>query len=57
MAKPVIYYFPVKAMGESARLLLAYGGEDFVDHRVTFDDWPALKPCKLLNFSIIVSHF
>ncbi|XP_072944941.1 uncharacterized protein [Epargyreus clarus] len=44
MPKYVFYYFPVKALGESVRLLLAYGGEDFEDNRVTPDKWPEFKP-------------
>nr|AAC34097.1 glutathione transferase [Platynota idaeusalis] len=44
MSKPVFHYFPIKALGEPSRLLLAYGGEDFEDKRVTFEDWPAYKP-------------
>ncbi|XP_063537009.1 glutathione S-transferase 2-like [Cydia strobilella] len=38
------YYFPVKALGESIRMLLAYGGEDWKDNRVTPEDWPNFKP-------------
>ncbi|XP_047521484.1 glutathione S-transferase 2-like [Pieris napi] len=38
------YYFPVKALGESVRLLLAYGGQDFEDKRISEEDWPAFKP-------------
>ncbi|XP_046969313.1 glutathione S-transferase 2-like [Vanessa cardui] len=44
MPKYVFHYFPVKALGESARLLLAYGGQEFEDNRVTMEDWPAFKP-------------
>ncbi|XP_075980036.1 glutathione S-transferase 2-like [Anticarsia gemmatalis] len=43
MSKVVFYYFNVKALGEGARLLLSYGGEEFVDHRVDLDEWPKLK--------------
>ncbi|XP_050549799.1 glutathione S-transferase 2-like isoform X1 [Spodoptera frugiperda] len=44
MPKYVFHYFPIKALGESVRLLLAYGGEGFEDHRIDFEDWPAFKP-------------
>nr|AIZ46905.1 glutathione S-transferase sigma 5 [Cnaphalocrocis medinalis] len=44
MPKVVFSYFPVKALGESGRLLLAYGGQDFEDNRVTPDKWPEYKP-------------
>ncbi|KAJ8712543.1 hypothetical protein PYW07_005385 [Mythimna separata] len=49
MPKVVFYYFPVKALGESARLLLAYGGEEFEDRRVSSEDWPAFKPKTLFG--------
>ncbi|CAH0725476.1 unnamed protein product, partial [Brenthis ino] len=39
-----IYYFDCKALGEGARLLLAYGQEGFEDIRVTEKEWPSLKP-------------
>ncbi|XP_050347838.1 glutathione S-transferase 2-like isoform X2 [Nymphalis io] len=38
-----VYYFQLKAVGESIRLLLAYGDQDFEDCRVAKEDWPALK--------------
>ncbi|CAH2044175.1 unnamed protein product, partial [Iphiclides podalirius] len=44
MEKTVFYYFNLKALGEGVRLLLAYGGEEFEDHRVSQEDWPELKP-------------
>ncbi|CAH1639317.1 unnamed protein product [Spodoptera littoralis] len=44
MPKYVFHYFPIKALGESVRLLLAYGGEGFEDHRIDLDDWPKFKP-------------
>nr|QLI62212.1 glutathione S-transferase 16 [Streltzoviella insularis] len=44
MPKVVFYYFPVKALGESARLLLAYGGEEFEDKRLSPEEWKEFKP-------------
>lgn len=41
-----VTYFQVKGLGEQVRLLLAYGGEDFKDTRLTRDEWPAFKPSK-----------
>lgn len=38
------YYFPVKALGESQRLLLAYGGQEFEDNRISSENWPEFKP-------------
>ncbi|CAG9564479.1 unnamed protein product [Danaus chrysippus] len=39
----VLYYFPVKALGEAIRLLLAYGGQEFKDERVPMEKWPSVK--------------
>ncbi|XP_046969518.1 glutathione S-transferase 2-like [Vanessa cardui] len=44
MAKYEVYYFHLKALGEGIRLLLAYGGQEFEDHRVTTEEWKTLKP-------------
>uniref|UniRef100_A0A0K8TV03 glutathione transferase n=1 Tax=Epiphyas postvittana TaxID=65032 RepID=A0A0K8TV03_EPIPO len=44
MPNIAFHYFPIKALGEPSRLLLAYGGEGFEDKRVTPEDWPAYKP-------------
>ncbi|XP_058796255.1 glutathione S-transferase-like [Phymastichus coffea] len=37
-------YFNAKALGESIRMLFHYGGVEFVDDRVNFEDWPKIKP-------------
>ncbi|CAH2093200.1 unnamed protein product [Euphydryas editha] len=44
MPKVIFHYFNGKGMGEGARLLLAYGRQEFEDHRVPFEEWSALKP-------------
>ena len=44
MPEVVFYYFPVEALGESIRLLLAYGGQEFDDRRIPQSEWPAFKP-------------
>ncbi|XP_049876434.1 glutathione S-transferase 2-like [Pectinophora gossypiella] len=44
MPKVVFSYFPVKALGEGPRLLLAYGGQDFEDKRIPSEQWPEYKP-------------
>ncbi|XP_076656882.1 glutathione S-transferase-like [Halictus rubicundus] len=36
-------YFPITALGEPIRLLLSYGGAEFEDHRVTYEDWLQIK--------------
>lgn len=43
MPKVVLHYFNVTGLGESIRLLLAYGGQEFEDHRVNHEEWPKLK--------------
>merc|ERR1711971_454022 len=37
-------YFNGRGRGETARLILAYGGMDYEDRRVSFEDMPSLKP-------------
>ncbi|CAH2246216.1 jg3689 [Pararge aegeria aegeria] len=44
MPNVVFYYFPVKALGEAVRMLLAYGGQEFEDNRVPMEKWPEFKP-------------
>lgn len=50
MVKYTFSYFPIKALGEGPRLLLAYGGEDWKDNRVGHDQWPDFKPSESINF-------
>ena len=48
MAKKIkLTYFDGKGRGELSRLILAHGGAPYEDHRVSFAEWPALKPSKL----------
>lgn len=47
MSKYVYYYSAAKGIGEAPRLLMAYGGQDFEDNRLTMNQWPHLKPSKL----------
>uniref|UniRef100_A0A2A4J0N1 glutathione transferase n=1 Tax=Heliothis virescens TaxID=7102 RepID=A0A2A4J0N1_HELVI len=49
MPKYVLTYFDGKGVAESSRLLMAYGGEEFEDIRVSFKDWPELKPKTLFG--------
>ncbi|XP_074037126.1 glutathione S-transferase [Leptinotarsa decemlineata] len=55
-------YFNVTALGEPIRFLLSYGGLDFEDVRVEFEQWPALKPTMpfgqmpVLEFNGKVAH-
>ncbi|KAJ8715263.1 hypothetical protein PYW08_005244 [Mythimna loreyi] len=43
MSKVVFYYFDIKGRGEACRLLLAYGGQQFEDRRITAEQWPTFK--------------
>ena len=36
-------YFAVRGRGEMIRLLLVDAGQDFINNRIEFADWPALK--------------
>ncbi|XP_023329805.1 probable glutathione S-transferase 9 [Eurytemora carolleeae] len=42
-------YFGVRGKGEIIRLLLHVGKVDFVDERITKEDWPELKPSMLFG--------
>nr|WGO51743.1 glutathione S-transferase sigma 2 [Ectropis grisescens] len=44
MPKVKFYYFNAKALGEASRMLMAYGGQEFEDKRVSTADWPDFKP-------------
>lgn len=48
-----LYYFPLRARGESARLILAYHGAKFEDIRVAPENWPALKPSKQASMDLV----
>ena len=39
-------YFDVRGRGELSRFILHHAGREFEDHRITFAEWPALKPSK-----------
>lgn len=40
-------YFNAMARAELIRLTLAAGEIPYEDNRITFEEWPKLKPCKL----------
>lgn len=39
-----LYYFNLKAIAETTRLLFAYGGQAYEDIRVKDEEWSAFKP-------------
>lgn len=41
-------YFNVQASAEPTRMLLSYGGIEFEDVRIGWDEWQALKPSNFL---------
>jgi glutathione S-transferase len=44
MPKYTLTYFPVRARGETARMLFALAGQEYEDKRVPLEEWPAMKP-------------
>jgi len=45
MAKSIkLTYFDLPGRGELSRMLLAYGGQPWEDNRISFAEWPELKP-------------
>ena len=48
--KVTLTYFGARARGELVRLILAYGGIDYEDIRLTQEEWPAIKPSKQIKF-------
>lgn len=41
-------YFPLKARCEPIRLLFSYGGIEFEDNRIQFDEWIKVKPSQAI---------
>jgi glutathione S-transferase len=39
-----LHYFNLRARGELIRWLFEYSGTPFEDHRIAFEEWPAIKP-------------
>ncbi|CAK8674275.1 hematopoietic prostaglandin D synthase-like [Clavelina lepadiformis] len=44
MPKYRLHYFDLRARGELLRLVFAEAGQDFDDKRISFPEWPKLKP-------------
>ena len=51
MSNYKLTYFGLRGKGELIRLLFATAGIKYTDTRVTFEEWPALKPRKI-NFVV-----
>lgn len=51
MAKKIKFtYFGGMGRGELSRLILAHAGVAYEDDRITFQQWPELKPSKIVIF-------
>ncbi|XP_076099506.1 glutathione S-transferase 1-like [Mytilus galloprovincialis] len=44
MAVYKLTYFNIRARGEVSRLLFAAAGKEYEDCRITFEEWPSIKP-------------
>ena len=53
MTKIKLTYFDGRGRGELSRLILAYGGQPWEDDRISFEQWPELKPSKSSNFRVL----
>lgn len=42
-------YFNLMGLGEPIRYLLHYGGINFEDVRVNFEEWPTVKPSEYIH--------
>lgn len=45
-----LHYFDLYARGEMIRMILTYHGQEFVDHRVTYEEWSTLSSTNLAEF-------
>ena len=48
--KVELLYFDGYGRAEIIRIILNYGGIDFEDKRVSFEEWPQIKPSKQLPY-------
>ncbi|KAE9552229.1 hypothetical protein FO519_004573 [Halicephalobus sp. NKZ332] len=44
MVNYTLIYFPIRGLGETARLMFHYAGVEFTDKKVTPEQWAAMKP-------------
>ncbi|KAI1727520.1 glutathione S-transferase 1 [Ditylenchus destructor] len=43
MVQYKLTYFDVRGLAEMSRCIMAYAGAEYEDHRITHEQWPALK--------------
>merc|ERR1712038_384153 len=48
--KVQLLYFDGRGRGEIIRMILTYGGVEFEDKRVSFEEWPQIKPTTKCGF-------
>ena len=51
-----LLYFDGRGRGEIIRIILTYGGVEFEDKRVSFEEWPQVKPSKKGTLDQLRSH-
>ncbi|CAG9320786.1 unnamed protein product [Blepharisma stoltei] len=50
MSDIVVHYFDIYGRAETIRLILHYAGIPFTDHRIQFEEWPAIKATGFTEF-------
>lgn len=53
MAETILTYFDFKGRAETARMILTYYGHEFIDRRVSREEWGELKTTGLADFGQI----
>ena len=46
-----LHYFNLRGRAELCRLIFAYAGQEYEDHRFEFDEWPEIKASKSVKMN------
>ena len=46
-------YFNVRGRAETSRMLFALVGQDYVDERIPFEDWPKVKQSESIPYTLL----